>query len=115
MTLMESMRLSDRTQRQLEAAKVNPNWSLGSRAAPMAIVGSEWQAGVSPGNEQLRVTLNDEPMPLAIAASTKGGWVITRISNHMNNRGPDGTLLAAGTVTLRGKVQIVPIRHNESL
>lgn len=40
------------------------------------VPGAEWQAGVTPDNDEYRVLLNGEPVALAFAASESRGWVM---------------------------------------
>ena len=94
----------------------------GSWPAPVPIAGAVWQAGISPGNANLRVLLDGEPVPLAIAAKPgPRGWVkryddprrepILEASREHESegrvflpRGPDGE---TRTKTERGDVRIV--------
>lgn len=49
---------------------------------PQRVAGAEWQAGITPGNAMLRILLNGNPVPLAFAASTRGGWVLAYAGLH---------------------------------
>jgi hypothetical protein len=91
---------------------------------PIAIPGAQWQAGVTPESHRFRVLLDGEPMPLAFAASSDGGWVICfldaepvedeagkgivayRIPREIAETNP-ATGNSAGHRTLRGQVRIV--------
>lgn len=48
----------------------------GTPGLPKAIPAATWQAGVTPGNERLRVLLDGEPAVGAIAANEAEGWVV---------------------------------------
>jgi hypothetical protein len=90
---------------------------------PAVVPYADWQAGVTPGNENLRVLLNGVPQPLAFAASISRGWVLVyaepvpvidqqnghiaahRIPRAFADENPTGS--AAGFRRLSGDVRIV--------
>jgi hypothetical protein len=65
---------------------------------PRAIPECDWQAGVTPGNEYFRVTLDGEPCPNAVAASTTLGFVVEQL--FADNR-------VSGTRRRQGVVRVV--------
>ena len=71
----------------------------GSIDTPRAIPDADWQAGVTPGNEFKRVTLDGEPVPSAVAASARFGWVVVQLF------GAEGRV--TGTQRRHGVVRIV--------
>lgn len=88
---------------------------------PAVVAGADWQAGVTPGNADLRVLLDGVPQPLAFAASIQRGWVLVyaepqavhdngravayRIPREFGDVNPTGS--AAGFRVLRGEVRII--------
>lgn len=75
----------------------------GSHPAPRKVDGAAWQAGVSPGNERLKVMLNGEPMPDAIAASDADGWVDVQVFSDRTDAG----FCVQRARRLSGRVEIV--------
>ena len=77
----------------------------GSIPRPAGIPGATWQAGVTPGNENLKVLLDGEPCRDAIAASDVDGWVVVQTYGDLE----DGTIspFHGGTKRLAGRVTIV--------
>lgn len=75
--------------------------SVNSRAfvpaplAPRRIQGASWQAGVTAGNERVKVLLDGEPVVGAVAASVSEGWVLVQPEPELvpvkcNSRAPVG-------------------------
>ena len=62
---------------------------------PRRIAGACWQAGVTEGNERVKVLLDGEPVIGAVAASVSEGWVLVQPEPELapvksNSRAPMG-------------------------
>lgn len=84
--------------------------ALGVRPSdmPRAILAADWQAGITPGNERLRVTLDGEPVPMAFAAASgPNGWVREFVAQGSGQQCQHTTDSITGERTRRGHVRIV--------
>jgi hypothetical protein len=74
---------------------VNLGAFVAAPTAPRRIRGAQWQAGVTEGNERIKVLLDGEPVVGAIAASVGEGWVLVQpepeiVPVRCNSRAPVG-------------------------
>jgi hypothetical protein len=74
---------------------VNSGAFVPAPARPRRIAGACWQAGVTEGNEQVKVLLDGEPVVGAVAASVGEGWVLVQPEPELepvkcNSRAPMG-------------------------
>jgi hypothetical protein len=68
-----------------------------ARFTPEPIHGAEWQAGITIDNDKFRVVLDGQPVPLAIAASVSGSWVVRLVDSA-----------AGATERVTGQVRLAP-------
>lgn len=62
-----------------------------------------WQAGVTPGNDRYKILLNGEPMPNAVAANDRIGWVDVQVFSQKINAG----FTVSGVERRKGYIQVV--------